>query len=72
MVEYPYRRTEDGRDYRCSNCGTVLPEGVFILGHYTDSGNLTGVRAEDSDGNVRHECGTKVKGLGQHKGGKNG
>lgn len=54
-------------DYLCGNCDSAIPAGCSVLGHYTPTGNLTGVKALDADGTVVHECGTKVaKGEGSH------
>lgn len=65
--DYPHSRSADGQNYVCGNCGQTLPDGVMVLAHYTAAGKVTGVRAETTDGQVRHECGTKVaKGEGQH------
>lgn len=63
---YPHGRSRDGRDYLCGSCGATLPEGVLVSGHWTPSGNVTGVRATTLDGEVVHECGTKPgKGEGE-------
>lgn len=64
--DYPHGLSADGHDYTCAACGAVIPDGVSVLAHHTSSGKVSGVRAQDADGTVRHECGTKVaKGEGE-------
>lgn len=66
---YPHGITPDGRDYACEQCGSKIPDGVFVRGHWTGNNKLTGVSVATPDGVVVHECGTVPKtGEGAHGG----
>lgn len=62
--EHPVSLSADGRDYLCTACGDVLPEGVLVhTAADPKTGKCLGTRAETPNGEVLHDCAkTKIPG----------
>ena len=63
--DHAHKRSEDGRDYVCAQCGAPIPDGVLVAARWTQGGKVSGVKVTNHDGDVLHECGATITGDGR-------